>query len=89
MKLLVRATPNARTNEILGWETDPQAGRILKIRIAAPPIDGKANTALREFIAKSLKLSKSKVELDKGSSSRYKTFLLPDATPLPDWPTLS
>ncbi|MEO7100376.1 MAG: DUF167 domain-containing protein [Luteolibacter sp.] len=83
MKLRVRATPNARQSEIIGWEDDPQAGRILKVRIAAPPVDGKANTALRDFLAKSLGLSKSTVVLEKGNSSRFKTFEIPDGTPLP------
>ena len=83
MKLRVRATPNARQSEIIGWEDDPQAGRILRVRIAAPPVDGKANTALRDFLAKSLELSKSTVVLEKGSSSRFKTFEIPDGTPLP------
>ncbi|MFT4175783.1 MAG: DUF167 domain-containing protein [Luteolibacter sp.] len=83
MKLHIRATPNARTSEIIGWETDPLIGPVLKIRIAAPPVDGQANAALREFLAKSLGLPKSRISLDKGGSSRIKTFILPDDTPLP------
>ncbi|MFT3991922.1 MAG: DUF167 domain-containing protein [Luteolibacter sp.] len=83
MKLHVRATPNARKSEIIGWETDPLAGPVLKVRIAAPPVDGQANTALREFLAKSLKIPKSQVTLEKGSSSRIKTFLIPEETTLP------
>lgn len=82
MILRVRATPNASRSEIIGWEDDPQAGRILRVRVAAPPVEGKANTELREFLAKSLKLSKSKVVLQKGNSSRYKSFEIPDGTPL-------
>lgn len=84
MKLHVRATPNARTSGILGWEEDPLAGRVLRIRIAAPPTDGKANAALRDFLAKQLGLAKSQVTLEKGGSSRLKTFLIPDGTKLPE-----
>lgn len=84
MKLHVRATPNARTSGILGWEEDPLAGRVLRIRIAAPPTDGKANAALRDFLAKQLGLAKSQVILEKGGSSRLKTFLIPDGTKLPE-----
>lgn len=84
MKLVVRATPNARSNQILGWEEDANAGRILRVKIAAPPMEGKANAALREFLAKSLGLSKSQVVLEKGDTSRFKTFLIPDDTDLPD-----
>src|SRR5690606_18442652 len=61
VKLHVRATPNARTSGILGWEEDPLAGRVLRIRIAAPPTDGKANAALRDFLAKQLGLAKSRI----------------------------
>jgi len=80
MILRVRATPNASRSEIIGWEDDPQAGRVLRVRVAAPPVEGKANTELREFLAKSFKLSKSKVVLQKGNSSRYKSFEIPDGT---------
>lgn len=83
MKLRVRTTPNARRSEIIGWEDDPQAGKILRVRIAAAPVDGLANAALRDFLAKSLGLPKSKIVIEKGSSSRYKTFEIPDGTPLP------
>ena len=83
MKLRVRATPNARRNEIISWENDAQAGRILRVRVAAPPVEGKANTELRDFLAKILNLPKSKVVLDKGNASRFKSFEIPDGTPLP------
>lgn len=83
MILRVRATPNARCSEILGWEDEPQVGPVLRVRIAAPPVDGKANAALRDFLAKSLGVAKSKVVLEKGGSSRHKAFTIPDGTPLP------
>lgn len=83
MKLRVRATPNARESGILGWEDDPQAGRILRVKIAAAPVEGEANKLLRDFLAKSLGLSKSQVTLEKGKSSRFKTFVVPDGTRVP------
>jgi len=83
VKLIVRAVPNASRSEICGWEEDPRAGRVLRVKIAAPPVEGKANAALREFLAKSLGLPKSKVELEKGDTSRFKTFIVPDGTALP------
>lgn len=83
MKLRVRASPNARQSEIIGWEDEPQAGRILRVKIAAAPVDGAANQVLRDFLAKSLGLSKSRVVLEKGNSSRFKTFEIPDGTVLP------
>ena len=83
MKLRVRATPNTRQNEIVGWETDPQAGPVLRVKIAAEPVDGKANGALRDFLAKALGIPKTRILLEKGNSSRFKTFEIPDGTPLP------
>lgn len=83
MKLHVRATPNARRNEILGWEEEPKIGRVLRVKIAAPPVEGKANDALRGFLAKELDLPRSRVVLEKGEGSRHKTFILPDGISLP------
>ncbi len=83
MRLRVRAVPNASCNEVLGWETDPQAGPVLKVRITAPPVDGEANAALRDFLSEALKVPKSKVVLEKGGISRFKTFEIPDGTELP------
>jgi uncharacterized protein YggU (UPF0235/DUF167 family) len=83
MKLRVRATPNARQSEVIGWEADPQAGPLLRVRVAAPPVDGKANAALRDFLAKELGLPKSQLVLEKGGTSRFKTFQIPDGTKLP------
>ena len=82
--LRVRVTPNASRNEVIGWEDDPQAGRVLRLRIAAPPVDGKANAALREFLAETLRIPKSQVRLAKGGTARIKTFAIPADTRLPD-----
>lgn len=82
MKLHVKATPNARKSEVIGWEDDPIRGRLLRVRIAAPPVEGKANTALRALLATWLDLPKSKVILEKGDNSRVKTFTIPDDYPL-------
>jgi len=83
MKLRVRATPNAKRSEIIGWEEDPQVGKVLRVRIAAPPTEGKANAELRDYLAKTLGLAKSKVVLEKGDTSRMKTFTVPDDAKLP------
>lgn len=83
MKLRVRVMPNARQSEVMGWEEDAQVGRVLRVRVAAPPTEGKANAELRGFLAKTLGLPKSKVVLEKGGSSRFKSFEIPDGTPLP------
>lgn len=85
MQIRIKLSPNARQNQIIGWENDPVCGRVLKVRIQAAPVEGKANKALEHFLAESLRISKSKVQLIKGDESRIKTLLLPDSTELPDW----
>lgn len=48
----------------------------LKIRLAAPPVDGAANAAARDFLAEAAGLRRSEVVLLSGEKSRNKTFLL-------------
>lgn len=63
----VHAQPGARRSEIVGPH-----GAALKIRIAAPPADGRANGALCEFLAERLGLPRGAVSLVRGESSRRK-----------------
>ncbi len=80
MKIALKVTPGAKKNEILGWEEDyPQVGRVLRVRIAAPPVDGKANKEICAFFAKTLKVAKSEVKIAHGSSGRIKLAELPDS----------
>lgn len=83
MKLALKVTPGAKKNEILGWEDDyPQVGRVLKVKIAAPPVEGKANKEIVLFLAKALGVSKSSVEVVHGTSGRIKLVEIPDGTDL-------
>ena len=83
MKLALKVTPGARKNEILGWEDDyPQVGRVLKLKIAAPPVEGKANKEIVLFLAKALGVSKSSIEVVHGTSGRIKLVEIPDGTDL-------
>ena len=83
MKLALKVTPGARKNEILGWEDDyPQVGRVLKLKIAAPPVEGKANKEIVLFLAKALGISRSAVEVVHGTSGRIKLVEIPDQTDL-------
>jgi len=56
-------------------------GTALKISLAAPPVDGKANKELCVFLAKKLGLAKSAVALVSGQTSRDKVVFLPGVTP--------
>ncbi len=65
--LRLHVQPGARKTEVAG-----EHGDALKIRLAAPPVDGKANTALLEFVAERLGVAKSAVTLKSGQTSRRK-----------------
>ncbi len=67
-RLAVRVQPRAKNNAIVGWE-----GGALKIRLTAPPVEGKANKALVDFLAERLALSKSAVTVLSGHGARQKT----------------
>ena len=83
MKLALKVTPGAKKNEILGWEDDyPQVGRVLKVKIAAPPVEGKANKEIVLFLAKALKVTKSSIEVVHGTGGRIKLVEIPDGTDL-------
>ena len=63
--------PGASKNEISG-EHDQR----LKVKIKAPPRDGEANEGLIEFLSEVLKISKKRIFLIQGESSRQKTILV-------------
>ena len=67
--LTLHIQPGAKKTEVAGLHGDA-----LKIRLAAPPVDGKANAALVEFVAERLKLPKSAVCLKSGQTSRRKVL---------------
>ena len=71
--LLIYLQPGAHKDEIIGQYGDPPR---LKIKISAPPIDGAANKALINFLAKTLKLSKSNIEIIRGHTSKNKDLLI-------------
>ncbi|MBI5871334.1 MAG: YggU family protein [Actinobacteria bacterium] len=74
--LLVRVSPGARKSEIMG-----EAGGRLRIRLQAPPVEGKANRELTRFVARELELKKNRVTLAAGEKSREKTLLLQGIEP--------
>lgn len=67
--LHLHVQPGAKTTAVAGRHGDS-----LKIRIAAPPVEGKANEALIAFIAAQLGVPKRAVCVDKGGTSREKTL---------------
>jgi uncharacterized protein len=65
--LTLHVQPGAKCSEIAGLHGDA-----LKIRLAAPPIEGRANEALLKFIAKLFDVPLRNVELKQGGQSRHK-----------------
>jgi uncharacterized protein (TIGR00251 family) len=63
----VRVVPRASRNEIVGVHGDA-----LKVRLTAPPVEGRANEALVVLLAQRLGVRKSQVEIVAGVSSRRK-----------------
>jgi len=59
-------------------------GERLKIRISAPPVDGKANSMLLAFLAKSFGVSKREVVLVSGQTSRQKRVAISAPRQLPE-----
>ena len=76
-RVRVRVVPRASKTEFCGVQ-----GGALKIRLQAPPVDGKANAALCAFVADAFGLPKRSVSVVSGETSRDKTLLLRGA---PDW----
>ena len=74
--LTLHIQPGAKKTEVAGLH-----GEALKIRLAAPPVDGKANEALLKFVAETLRLPKSAVSLKSGQSSRHKVVEIVGTTP--------
>lgn len=75
--LAIRVTPRARKDEIV----DILADQTIKIRLTAPPVEGKANEALIEFLARVLNVPRSKVEIVAGSRGRDKLVSILDLSP--------
>lgn len=67
----IHAKPGAKQNGITDISTEA-----IGVQIAAPPLDGEANTELIKYLSKVLQLRKSDVSLDRGSKSREKTILV-------------
>lgn len=70
--LYIRVTPNSAANKISGKFFDEKNQEYLKINLAAVPEDGKANEELIKFLSRFLKISRSKIAIIRGETSRIK-----------------
>ena len=80
--LTLHVQPGAKSSEVVGMH-----GNALKVRLAAPPVDGKANLELRRFMAEAFGVPLRSVTLVRGEASRQKTVRIaaPALRPDRDW----
>ena len=71
VRLSVRLTPRAPREEIAGFE-----GETLRVRVTAPPVEGRANRALVRLLAKRLGLPRGAVRVVTGQTSRSKVVAI-------------
>ena len=69
--IIVQVQPNASQNRVVRFEEG-----ILHLRIAAPPIKGKANQELRNFLSIILGVSKSSLTIVKGMTNKKKVIVI-------------
>lgn len=77
--LAVYVQPRSSKTQIVGAYGDR-----LKIKITAPPVDGKANKELIKLLAKTFSVPKSNISLLNGETSREKRFKIQTPHKLPD-----
>lgn len=76
-RITVKVTPRAKENRIVGFKDN-----VLRVRITAPPVEGKANKALAAFLADAWGVPKSSIKMIQGETSREKVLEIPDNIPL-------
>ena len=77
--LEVRVQPRASRSEIAG-----RHGERLRIRLQAPPVDGRANAALVEFVAATFGVPRARVTIEQGLTGRDKRVRIAGAPAAPD-----
>jgi uncharacterized protein (TIGR00251 family) len=76
VRIRVHAQPGAKQSRIAG-----AYGETVKIAVATPPVDGKANKALQKLLAQWLNVSASSVVLASGMTGREKQFVVSGVSP--------
>ncbi|MCX6111211.1 MAG: DUF167 domain-containing protein [Proteobacteria bacterium] len=71
VSIALSVQPNAKRNEVVGAHGDA-----LKIKIAAPPVEGAATEALLEFLAAHLGVKRQAVEILRGATNRQKVVVV-------------
>jgi hypothetical protein len=75
IEIFLHCQPGAKKTEVQGIHGDR-----LKIRLAAPPVEGRANDALIAWLSKELKIPRANIELINGDTGRQKRLLIRGVT---------
>ncbi len=78
--LRLHVQPNAKRDEVIGLHDQR-----IRLRTTAPPVDGKANKYLQQYLAREFGVSKSRVRLISGDSSRLKRVRIESPQKQPAW----
>ena len=70
-RIRVKVLPRSSRNQVIGKEGD-----VFKLKLTSPPVEGKANKALIELLAKRLRIAKGRIEIISGKRSRLKSILI-------------
>jgi len=76
LKIWVQVQPNARGNEVLG-----EKDGVWHLKIAAPPVRGRANQELTRFLSDVLQIARSRLEIEKGLTSKRKLIVITGLSP--------
>ena len=76
----MHVVPRARETALAG-----RHGDALKIRLAAPPVEGRANDALQRYLAEAFGVALRDVVIERGESSRRKVVRIARPARRPDW----
>jgi uncharacterized protein len=71
VKIWVHIQPHASRNEVVGFSDN-----VLRMKITAPPVEGKANQELIKYISKLFDIRKSDISIDKGLTGRNKIVII-------------
>ncbi len=71
----VRVTPRASRDELLGWQDG-----VLRVRLRAPPVEGRANEALVRLLSGRLDVASSRIEVVSGGTARTKRLRIEGLT---------
>lgn len=75
-EVLVKVLPRSSRNQIVGKEKG-----VFRVKLTAPPIDGRANKALKELLAKRLRVAKRDIQIISGERSKIKSVRIHGLAP--------